>query len=458
LPDLAAGDVLFAVTDSKISPPVKTRRAQPASTRQRIRQSTGAKKSRSRRGVAAATSTPPASIDIDANRRLLNRYRFIQHESMRILAGWLPKAATFELKCELGRTIWENALYVNALYLRLREIQSPAFQKPADPALTGLMSELLHAPDEFALALGIYRVVTPSLIAALAMHETATFPNSDLPSVHAIKHALLDLRGQLERVEPILAAAGKAGKIGSEARAWENYIKGLVAFAGGVGGLEPRPATPPAIPSCRSEFVIPREAARDDRFANRAADDEPMPGEDNYNAHTVEEFERYSTEMLAAETVGLVMFTLPGMPWEFHFDAARHLYDEVRHCLMGYEWMRRHGMDPFKSPQYLHIFKWRCQYPPVMQYCMLTMGNEVHAFPYRHRRVAAHQESGDWLSEQFVRYDIADETQHVRFGNRWLPELLKHVGEKRPLKRYVEDALAIWQSEYRTGKLTINVE
>ena len=30
---------------------------------------------------------------------------------------------------------------------------------------------------------------------------------------------------------------------------------------------------------------------------------------------------------------------------------------------------------------------------------------------------------------------IADETQHVRFGKRWLPELLKHVGEKCPLKQ-----------------------
>ena len=382
----------------------------------------------------------------------------MQHESIRILAGWLPKAANFELKCELGRTLWEYALHVNALYLRLREIQSPAFQKPADTALVTLMQEMLHAPDEYALALGLYRVVTPSLIDALAAHENATFPNSDLPSVHAIKHALLDLRAQSERIEPLLAAANEAGKIGPAARAWEGYIAGLLAFAGGVSGSDVRSASAPTPPTCRTEFKAPREAARDERFTNRAADADPMPGEDNYTAHTVEEFERYSTEMLAAETVALVMFSIPGMPWEFQFDTARHLYDEVRHCLMGYEWMRHHNMDPFKSPQYLHIFKWRSQYPPVMQYCMLTMGNEVHAFPYRHRRVEAHQQSGDKLSEQFVRYDIADETQHVRFGKRWLPELLKHVGEKRPLKKFVADALEVWQSEYRTGKLTINVE
>ena len=377
---------------------------------------------------------------------------------MWILAGWLPRAATFELKCEIGRSIWENAQHVNALYLRLREIQSPAFQKPADPALVFLMAELLHAPDEFALALSLYRVVTPSLIRALEVHETATFPNSDQPSVHVIKHALLDVRAQIDRIELLLVQAERAGKITSAARAWEKYTRRLLAACGGVGGHEKRVTAVPATPASRVPFTPPREAGRDERFTNRAADLETMPGEDNYKEHTVEEFERYSTEMLAAETVGLVMFSARSMPWEFQFDTARHLYDEVRHCLMGYEWMRAHGMDPFQSPQYLHIYKWRSQFPPVMQYCMLTMGNEVHAFPYRHRRVEAHQKSGDLLSEQFVRYDIADETQHVRFGKRWLPELLKHVGEKRPLEQYTEEVLKVWEEEYRTGKLTINVE
>jgi len=397
-------------------------------------------------------------IEIDANRRLLNRYRYVEHETMRVLAGWLPKVATFELKCEMGRTLWENAQHVNALYLRLREIQSPAFQQPDDEALVMLMRELLHAPDEFALGLTLYHIVTPGLIRALENHETATFPNSDQPSVHLIRHALLDLHAQLERVEPFLAQAKRNALITPATRTWEKYVRQLLSNAGGISGLEPRGRVRAVVPACRTEFTAPREAKRDGRFTNLAADRKPMPDEKDHREHTIEEFERYSTEMLAAETVALVMYSVPGMPWEFQFDTARHLYDEVRHCLMGYEWMGRHGMDPFQSPQYLHIYRWRSQFPPVMQYAMLTMGNEVHAFPYRHRRVEAHKKSGDTLSEQFVRYDIADETQHVRFGNRWLPELLKHIGEKRPFKAYVADILTVWEEQYRTGKLTINVE
>jgi hypothetical protein len=408
--------------------------------------------------VARAARKNAPAIDIDANRRLLNHYRYVEHEAMLHLAGWLPRAANFELKCEFGRSLWEFSQHVNALYLRLREIQSPAFQKPSDPALIKLVGELLHAPDEFAFALGLYRVVLPDLISALENHEAATFPNSDQPSVHIITHALVDLRAQLVRVEPLLRAADKAGRITAAARSWERYIGQLLAAAGGIAGLGRRRPAPSAAPAKRTEFRAPREAARDERFTNLLADPGVMPPEEDYAGHTVEEFERYSTEMLAAETVAAVLFQVRGMPWEFQFDTARHLYDEVRHCLMGYEWMRRHNMDPFASPQYLHIFKWRSQFPPVMQYCMLTMGNEVHAFPYRHRRVEAHQQSGDKLSEQFVRYDIADETQHVRFGKRWLPELLKHVREKRTLEQYTADVLDVWEREYRTGKLTINVE
>jgi len=408
--------------------------------------------------VAPLNTTQLDAIDIDTNRQLLNRYRFVEHEGMRILAGWLPKAPTFELKCEIGRAIWEDAQHVNALYLRLREVQSPAFQKPKDAALVHLMQEMLHAPDEFGLALAFWRVVKPSLIESLVNHETATFPNSDLPSVHAIKHILLDQRSQIERVETVFKQWESAGKITAAAREWEKYIRQLLAAAGGVSGLNARASSPSAVPAGRCEFKAPREAERDERFTVRGADFGALPPEDQYEEHTVEEFERYSTEMLAAETVALVMYLVPDMPWEFPFDTARHLYDEVRHCLMGYEWMRRHNMDPFQSPQYLHVFKWRSQFPPVMQYCMLTMGNEVNAFPYRHRRVDAHQKYGDQLSEQFVRYDIADETQHVRFGKRWLPELIKHIGEKRTLEQYIEDSLKVWETEYKTGKLTINVE
>jgi hypothetical protein len=380
---------------------------------------------------------------------------------MHIFAGWLPRIARFEFKCEAGHAIWEASLQVNAYYLRLREIQSPAFQAPEDAALIQLTDELLHAPDESALLLAHTEIILPDLIAALETHEEATFPNSDQPSVHAIGHALLDLRAQQARCTAILHGMETAEQVSAMARPWANYIATLLVRAGGINGLGTRPTgEPPARPDCHTLFTPPREAERDDRFTNRSGPFAPASGSEaeDHPDHTAIEFERYSTEMLAAETVAVVLHASPHMPWQFQLDSARHLYDEVRHCLMGFEWMRRHGKDPFQSPQYLEVFRWRTQFPPEVQYGMLTMGNEVHAFPYRHRRVEAHRQAQDELSEQFVRYDIADETQHVRFGNRWLPELIKAAGDPRSLEQFTEDILKIWREEYRTGKLPIGVE
>ena len=400
-------------------------------------------------------------LDIDANRRLLNRYRFIEQEGLRILAGWLPRTALFELKCEMGRAIWEDAQHVNALYLRLREIQSPAFQKPADGALLRLMEEMLDAPGELALAAAFWRVLKPALKEALLAHETTTFPNSDRPSVYAIEHMVYDEIRQISRLDALLDRWRAEGRCDRAVAEWEAHIRNLLRDAGGITGDELRPPVPAAHSPLRQPFVAPVEAARDERFTRLGTSGgfEGMPAEENYGEHTAIEFERYSTEMLAAETVALVLYHYaPVMRWEFILDAARHLYDEVRHCLMGYEWMKIHGVDPFQTPQCLPIFRWRSQFRPIEQYCLLTMGNEVTVFPYRLRRVEAHQRLGNRLNDQFVRYDIADETQHVRFGNRWLPEMIKAVGEPRSFEKFTADVMEIWNTQYKTGKYPVQVE
>ncbi|HZG66965.1 MAG TPA: hypothetical protein VEZ12_09490, partial [Herpetosiphonaceae bacterium] len=95
------------------------------------------------------TQTPDVTagtVDFRQNKRLLNRYRFIEYELVRILAAWLPSTPHMETKLEMGRLLWEDAQHVQQLYLRLREVQTPAFRPPEDPALETLMREAIHAP------------------------------------------------------------------------------------------------------------------------------------------------------------------------------------------------------------------------------------------------------------------------------------------------------------------------
>lgn len=393
------------------------------------------------------TIVPTEQIDFETNKRLLNRYRFIEYETLRILAGWLPATAQMELKLAMGRLLWEDAQHVQQLYQRLREVQTPAFRPPGDAALEHLMAEAIHAPTELDLLAGLFRVIKPALVAAYQWHRAQTFANPDAPTLYAFKHILIDEEEQVSWAQTALAEH----PIG----AWEQYIGELLIAAGGVTGQEQR--TPLPTPSiARTPFAAPRQAARDQRFTlvNRKAGQ--VISEPDVATRRQLEFESYSQEMLAAETVALVIYLSPQMPWEFTYDSARHLYDETRHCKLGIEWLARHSIDYTRVPQNTLIYEWRSQYDPATQYTMLTMGNEVHAFPYRHESIATYKQINDQLSIQYINYDMADERTHVAYGKKWIPELLTKQGIDQPVEQFTEEAVARWEREYRSGLLPIH--
>jgi hypothetical protein len=390
---------------------------------------------------------PQEQVDFAHNKQLLNRYRFVEYELLRILAAWLPATAQMELKLAIGRLLWEDAQHVQQLYQRLREVQTPAFRDPGDAALARLMAEAINAPNERDLLAGLCRVIKPALARAYRWHMQQTFANPDAPTLYAFKHILLD-----EEEHGAWAAEALADH---PAGAWEQYIAGLLAAAGGITGRAERAAAPIA-PASRTIFAAPRRAARDTRFKLVDREAGKLPQAADAATERLREFESYSQEMLAAETVALILYLSPGMPWEFVYSSARHCYDETRHCKLGIEWLARHGLDYTQVPQNTLIYAWRSQYDPATQYCLLTMGNEKHAFPYRRQRLAAYRGAGDRLSADFLSYDMADERQHVAYGRKWLPQLMAQHGITTPVDEFVDQTVALWEAEYRSGALPLH--
>lgn len=393
-----------------------------------------------------ASEITAETVDFRQNKRLLNRYRFIEYEMIRILAAWLPSTPYMETKLAMGRLLWEDAQHVQQLYLRLREVQTPAFRPPDDPALETLTHEVLHAPTADDLLAGLFRVIKPALVAAYSWHHDQTFANPDAPTRYYFRHILLDEREQVAWAEEALASHPRG--------AWETYITELLAAAGGITGENARGAAPER-PACRREFELPYRAARDARFSTDMSR-LSKPADEDRAGQRLAEFQNYAQEILAAETVARVLFQTSGMPWEFTYDLARHCYDETRHCKLGIEWLEQHGLDYTSYPQNVRVYAWRSQYNPLTQYTLLTMGNESHVFPYRQQRLKEYQANGDRLSVQYLSYDMADERQHVAFGHHWLPELMRWQGETRSREEFVAATVDLWTEEYVSGKLPLH--
>jgi len=64
----------------------------------------------------------------------------------------------------------------------------------------------------------------------------------------------------------------------------------------------------------------------------------------------------------------------------------------------------------------------------MRRYCTLTYVIEADSFAYKQETYRQHVEHGDHASAQAVLFDIADETLHVRWGAKWVPELMKVGG------------------------------
>jgi hypothetical protein len=76
---------------------------------------------------------------------------------------------------------------------------------------------------------------------------------------------------------------------------------------------------------------------------------------------------------------------------------------------------------------------------PHDRYAALTT-QEADAFPGKHRGLKDSLEHKDAVSAMAWSYDISDETQHVRFGSRWLPVLIERMGEPRSVEQVKTDA------------------
>mgnify|MGYP001447578378 CR=1 FL=1 len=126
------------------------------------------------------------------------------------------------------------------------------------------------------------------------------------------------------------------------------------------------------------------------------------------------------------------------MPWEFYLDLSRHLWDEVRHSTMGETRLRELGVELTEIPHMTANYDWRQRVDPLMRYTTLTLVIEAASFPKKNESYRNHLAAGDMRSAQALLYDVTDETMHVQYGSKWVPELMKRAGISVPLEQYIE--------------------
>jgi uncharacterized ferritin-like protein (DUF455 family) len=142
-------------------------------------------------------------------------------------------------------------------------------------------------------------------------------------------------------------------------------------------------------------------------------------------------------EMDAVDYLATVFYDTPDAPFDLHHDLARHLWDESRHSQFGYRQLPKLGVDLMTLEHSLDLYNILVHMPPHERYAMMTMEFEAGSFPTKATVMDRVRELNDFEADTLLAFDRNDEQNHVRYGHRWLPEMMALFGETRAPEEFV---------------------
>lgn len=382
-------------------------------------------------GLGRHADAARVGLPVDENVRRLLRYQWTLRRVMGAMVAHLPATPTWEVKCALALHQWQCAEHAEAIRQRIAEMRHPlpALDEAPDEALDRFLEELLRARTEVELVAGLYGVALPALVHAFRRHLVETNLLVDQPTRRILRWAVLELDEAVAwGVEARAALAPAPGAASAEARAWAEHLGAFLAAAGGIAG--PTATAPMALPSPRatSPFRPDLHPRRDGRFSGQY--NFVFPPHEVYNHPAVPADERNlallakrTLEMDVPEMMASVMVERTDLPWEFHRDYSRQLWDEARHAMMGSVAFTARGVDWTRIPLNVGFALRLNLHATALERMAVLFGIEQSLMPGETGKRFEYQtavEAGDELSAHFHDYDWADEVLHAQIGRRWL--------------------------------------
>ena len=344
----------------------------------------------------------------------LHRFAYIERRLMFIQAGFLVAVPERNFKVWLARLQYQASKRADAIRKRLPELRLPKTKVDAVPSagLTGWLDYLSHAPDTTSKWLGL-RSVYQQLLSAYKSYLDTTNPLADAPTVEILEPMvqqltrncqMLDSENELSHLPPESLHNGK------------RFAAALDCCLGVTGDVDSAASSATACSS--GPATIPHKTFRDSSFP-RVWDYVPPPQTD-VAQHLAYMIGLRLSEINVAEGLAIVLNETVEKPWEFYFDLSRHLWDEVRHSLMGeaaiVETLGTRDQIPIRDYEGVYCM----EASPLEQYA--TLGLEIEGanmkYPVGKR--------GEWefcrdtakhhLMALFQDYDWADELVHVNIA------------------------------------------
>lgn len=360
-----------------------------------------------------------------------------QTELFRVMGGFIPGVTDWLARRELSHLVFRDARRVQDLRTRFRELGVSFNEMHLSASVAGrdLIEALCDAPSTNDFLAGVFTTVKPALADAIQKYLASMEGVYDLPTQPIIKANLEEIQSQVIWAEKLL------GRLG-DAKPDQAFRKKIQEMSAKLAAQLEKPDTKGAEPVLKGRRIgnlpILNGAVPDGfHFVEKGIGPLKEPNEypDRERWHAL----NFLQEVQAGDSCASLLFETPDMPWEFFFDCARHMWDEMRHCEFGELKLRALGVDFRKAGLSNMAYNLRQTLSPLDRYAALTT-QEADAFPGKHAGLKDALEHKDAVSSMAWSYDIADETQHVRYGHRWIPVMIEKTREPRSADQVRADA------------------
>jgi len=390
---------------------------------------------------------------------VLRDFLWREFELARMCFGWLPALDTWDQKWWVSQLGYWHARNVHSLEERIRELPGAFDQHGGTPAVMRSAFERISLASSNTAFWTGYQFLLEELYQDYDAFLGAADPVTNSPTIDCLHHVLVErarIREWLMK-HPLTQYHAGPGSGGPD-QSWIAYARAVNAAMDAVAGG--REDAWPAIPEGEPIGPVPEDGRSDPSMI-------PSDYRTRLGAKELETYEFYvdpknspvannvrqmifinSTEIIASELVAYIFYTSHGLPLDFYYDTARHIWDEIRHTEMGLRRLKQLGfkIEEFRYWGPCHVSKTATALEHYEFYSDLTNRAEACSFSYKRACAEAFHKHGDLISAVQSEFDVADERLHTGYGTKWSPELYKlATGETTTAADLVE--------KYRTAAL-----
>lgn len=368
----------------------------------------------------------------------------LEREFLRTATTLIYRVGEPELKYLLCQHVWESAGHARFLRERGREMAGFGSGEDVRPEIRRLFMEAILPEDPDVALAGFYGAIKPALLDAYRHYLSATHHLADWPSRKLVEEFIGDEERHALEMAPFVKETPAAAE-------WRQHLGAIIAANGGLLGERAR------VPLAADfTWLSDRRTYRHPDTCNRGR----YPTCSSVFGHNAEEFPIVRPwlvdpttdarvirimvyvwlmmEMDAVDYLATVFLDTPTAPFDLHHDLARHLWDESRHSAFGYRQLPKLGVDLATVEHSLDLYHILVHMPPHERYAMMTMEFEAGSFPTKALVMDRIRELNDFEADTLLAFDRNDEQNHVRYGHRWLPEMMALFGETRPVEEFVK--------------------